>query len=285
MSILKYCQATFIDPELQANPDLIISLNKAAPIHTHDFYEFFLIINGSCLHQVNGKEQYLDKGALVFIRPSDVHSYSFYEKGDCQFINIPCRTEIIEATINYLGNSFNTSKFLAADLPCVTLLSPTAIDNFIMRYEKLIMLSTIDKSQAKLNLMNLIVEILVQHFSNTQSNKEEILPLWFESLLTKMQKKENFTAGLSIMHEIPGRSVGHINRVFKQYLNTTPTGYINNLRLNYAKALLATTDLSGTEVCLEAGFNNLSHFYHLFKLSFKMSPLDFRVKSKVNSIS
>ena len=151
-----------------------------------------------------------------------------------------------------------------------------------MRYEKLIMLSTIDKSQSKLNLKNLIIEILVQHLSNIQSDNEKVLPLWFESLLTKMQKKENFTEGLSKMHEISGRSIGHLNRVFKQYLNTTPTEYINNLRLNYAKGLLVTTDLSGTEVCLEAGFGNLSHFYHLFKHSFKMTPLEFRDKSKTN---
>ena len=282
MSILKYYQAALIDPELQTNPGLINSLNKAAPLHTHDYYEFFLIINGSCLHQVNGKEQYLDKGALVFIRPDDVHSYGYFGKDDCQFINIPCSREIIAATIQYLGNSLCVSRFLEAELPWVTLLSPIAVDNFILRYEKLIMLSTIDKSQAKLNLMNLIVEILVQHYSKIQHDQEKVLPLWFESLLTIMQKKENFTKGLLKMREISGRSIGHLNRVFKQYLNVTPTGYVNNLRLNYAKDLLTTTDLNATEVSLEAGFGNISHFYHLFKYSFKMPPLDFREKSILN---
>ena len=282
---IKYCQASYIDPELQTNPCLITSIHNAAPLHTHDYYEFFLIISGSCLHHVNGKEQYLDKGALVFIRPEDVHSYSYYGSGDCQFINIPCGTRIIHSTIDYLGNAFRFSRLLETDLPEVTLLPSKAIDDFIARYEKIMMLATINKPQARLNLMNLIVEIFVQYFSSNGNNKAAVFPLWFESLLTEMQKKENFINGLRSMRKISGRSAGHLNRVFKQYLNATPTGYINSLRLNYARMLLATTGLNATEVCFEAGFGNLSHFYHLFKRSCDISPLEFREKMPYNEVS
>jgi len=279
MNPVKYFQSSHIDPELQANPCLINSIRNTAPIHTHDFYEFFLIISGCCLHHVNGTEQYLDRGALVFVRPSDIHYYSYYKDEDCQFINIPCGTKVINSTVDYLGEDFCFDRLLQPKLPVVTFLTSEAVDSFISRYEKIMMLSTIDKSQARLNLINLIVEVFVQYFSGNQTSKTPVLPLWFESLLTAMQKKENFTKGLDNMKKISGRSVGHLNRVFRQYLNTTPTSYINNLRLNYAKMLLSTTLLNAAEVCYEAGFGNLSHFYHLFKKSFNMSPLEFREKS------
>ncbi|WP_414705244.1 helix-turn-helix domain-containing protein [Pseudobacteroides sp.] len=65
-------------------------------------------------------------------------------------------------------------------------------------------------------------------------------------------------------------------RVFKQFLNMTPTEYINNLRLKYAKHLLLTTKISVIDISLEAGFDNLSHFYHLFKEQMKTPPTQLR---------
>ena len=281
MNLYKFYQENYIDPELQSNPNIITSLSKASPLHTHDFYEFFLIIEGSCLHQINGKTQYLETGALVFIRPNDVHCYAQNGNDDCQFINIPCRTEIIDSTFLYLGNSYNSTKLIESSLPCYTLLTTVAIERFILLYEKMIMFSSVEKSQSRFNLLNLLVEIFVQYFSNTDTIQEKTFPLWFEILLIKMQKKENFTKGLSTMQEISEKSIGHLDRIFQHYLNLTPTHYINNLRLNYAKSLLATTTSSATDICYEVGFGNLSHFYHLFKLEYKMSPLEYRNRFKV----
>lgn len=68
----------------------------------------------------------------------------------------------------------------------------------------------------------------------------------------------------------------NLNRVFRQNLNTTPTAYINQLRLRYARELLLKTNLSILEVSLEAGYENLSHFYHLFREAFGISPGNLR---------
>lgn len=49
------------------------SLKETAPLHSHNFYEFFIVTDGTALHMVNNSIQTLTKGDLVFIRPQDTH--------------------------------------------------------------------------------------------------------------------------------------------------------------------------------------------------------------------
>lgn len=276
MSELMYSAETHIDPEIRANPAIVGSVKNASPIHYHDFYEFFLITKGSCIHKVNNQEQNLVEGELIFIRPEDRHYYECYSDIDCQFINMACDREIIEDAFIYFKNTPWEKRLLSEKLPPRTLLLPMGMESFINQYEKLTVLATINKPQARQKVRSMVIEILVYFFSESQNVNNKNIPLWLESLLTQMHRKENFTQGLKKMYTLSGRSVGHLNRIFKKYFNTTPTAYINNLRLNYAKSLLLTTELSIIDVALEAGFENLSHFYHLFKKHFNITPLKVR---------
>jgi AraC family cel operon transcriptional repressor len=72
-----------IDPETEAHFRLISSIKNTLGNHTHDFFEIFLIVNGSVVHCVNGKKQLLDKNSLVFIREKDVHYYEQNKECDC----------------------------------------------------------------------------------------------------------------------------------------------------------------------------------------------------------
>ena len=43
--------------------------------HNHNYYEFFLVGAGSATHHINDKKKIVNTGALVFIRPKDIHSF------------------------------------------------------------------------------------------------------------------------------------------------------------------------------------------------------------------
>ena len=55
-----------------------VGVGATYPLHTHTFYEYFLVTGGSALHMVNGTSQALSKGSLVLIRPEDAHYYDYY---------------------------------------------------------------------------------------------------------------------------------------------------------------------------------------------------------------
>lgn len=52
--------------------------------------------------------------------------------------------------------------------------------------------------------------------------------------------------------------------------------YIDELRFNHAKNLLATTQLSILDISLSVGYNSSSHFIHKFKQLSGITPLQFR---------
>ncbi|MGE0019901.1 MAG: helix-turn-helix domain-containing protein [Draconibacterium sp.] len=54
--------------------------------------------------------------------------------------------------------------------------------------------------------------------------------------------------------------------------------YINRLRINESKRLLANKDLNIGEIAFKVGFNNQSHFNRVFKAEFQISPTEYRDK-------
>jgi AraC-like DNA-binding protein len=68
----------------------------------------------------------------------------------------------------------------------------------------------------------------------------------------------------------------HFLRLFKAAFNETPYQYLTRRRLETARTLLATTDIPITQICYEAGFEDLSAFGRLFRQFSGLSPKAFR---------
>lgn len=68
----------------------------------------------------------------------------------------------------------------------------------------------------------------------------------------------------------------YLSRYFKQHFHLTLTQYLMHLRLTHARHLLETGNLPVTEVALQSGFSNVSHFIRSFHAAFQMSPLQYR---------
>ncbi|MGH3085779.1 MAG: helix-turn-helix transcriptional regulator [Rubrobacteraceae bacterium] len=67
------------------------------------------------------------------------------------------------------------------------------------------------------------------------------------------------------MAEIAHLSPYHFARVFRRVTDIPPGEFMTALRLERAKRLLLTTDLSATEVCFEVGYNSPGTFTTRFK--------------------
>jgi len=56
--------------------------------------------------------------------------------------------------------------------------------------------------------------------------------------------------------------------------------YLNQIKTDFACKLLMDKDLSILEVCLDSGFNNLSHFNKQFRKSTGVPPTEYRKRFK-----
>lgn len=75
----------------------------------------------------------------------------------------------------------------------------------------------------------------------------------------------------------------YFNRILQKYRGMSFRDYTQKIRLDYAASLLAETSLPVRETAARAGWNNSSHFYHLFEEHFGMSPAQYR-KSRKNRL-
>ena len=68
----------------------------------------------------------------------------------------------------------------------------------------------------------------------------------------------------------------HFSRSFRQVFGETPHQYLLSRRLERARHLLRTTDMSVGEICLEVGFTSVGSFTTTFTRQVGVSPTTFR---------
>ena len=90
----------------------------------------------------------------------------------------------------------------------------------------------------------------------------------------------NFMFNLTIADyaRMVGRSVASFKREFNEYYNNTPGRWLTNRRLEYAKHLLTTSKKNISEIILDSGFENISHFSRIFKDKYGSSPLKYLLR-------
>ncbi len=71
-------------------------------------------------------------------------------------------------------------------------------------------------------------------------------------------------------------SVAHFSHLFHKETGVTFTRYVQSLRIEEAKRLLAGRDQSITGICFACGFNSLTHFNRVFRRGTGCSPTQYR---------
>lgn len=247
-------------------------------IHSHDFYELFLVPKGSAVHAVNGRSQLLTAGSFVLIRPNDVHKYEFFNNADFEMIDIGIPTGVFLRLCAYLG--VDRAVF---DAPALSLHCVLSGQNLADVQRKLLHSHRIDDPQAGYLYMLSVFPYLVGLFLSAPA-PQTLLPEWLSALLEKMDETENFVAGLPRLLALANMSQEHLTRSFRRYLGVTPTAFINAKRLGLAAQLLLTGETPVIDVGGLCGFNSQSRFYRLFTERYGCPPKAFRDTFRGNSM-
>lgn len=248
------------------------SVAETYPLHTHDFFEIFFISRGKGIHCINGKQQVLSNGSLVFIRPEDVHSFEAFNYFDFEMFSIGFTDRELKLALKYLELSI--SDILQSELPIHIRLEGNRKIFFEQQLEEMM---TWKDCRERRKLFRVVLSQVLYYIMrhNGASTEKEVLPAWLSVLDGEMSKKENYIAGLPRMMELCGYSQEHVNRMFKKYFKMTPTEYINARRMTYAAELLVSRRYEIIDICDMSGFNNLSHFYAVFKKQYQCTPFQF----------
>ena len=245
----------------------IYGVRNTTESHTHDYYEFFLVVKGRAVHRVNGAEIVVGRGTLAVVRPRDVHGYDYYLSDDFEMYNRGLSADRFEALTANHGESARV--LTQGRLPRHVRVDDRALDFLIQLIEGYEDDGSAGQS-ARLEL--LLQTVLFYAIYADEQDGGCFLPGWLGELLSQMKRRENLAAGLPRLIELSGYSRCHVNHAFRKYLDMTPTDYISRVRLAEAVRLLRSSSLTVAGIAAECGFNNLSHFYAEFKRVYGVPP-------------
>lgn len=80
----------------------------------------------------------------------------------------------------------------------------------------------------------------------------------------------------AILEKDLGMSKMQLYRKLKTMTNMTPAEFIKHIRLKHAAHLLASTQLTVSEIFYRTGFNNQSYFYREFRKRYQCAPNEYR---------
>jgi AraC family cel operon transcriptional repressor len=254
----------------------IINDHKQLPVeHSHDYFEFFMVNHGNAIHRANGASQSLSRGTAVLVRPDDVHCYH-HLSSDFEIINMLVPQRTMHAALDYLGDGFQPERLLDSSVPVVSRLSPNDFESIMLELERLVLAKHAFRGRSdsvfRFTLLNVLFTCFPPHTINTSLD----LPLWLRGLCLEMMKKRNFTEGLPALQRIANKSKEHLARTFRRYMDKSPTEFINDLRLEYCARRIISTNAKIVDLCGDAGFESVSHFYHLFHSKYGLPPNEFR---------
>lgn len=275
VSGIKLLGNEIIDAGLQFHFAFITELNALTVTHLHDFYEIFLVVKGRINHIVNGQKHTLGVGSLVFIRPCDSHCYEKVDAIVCHLLNLAFTQNMVSDISSYLGHEY-INALLKEENPPHVKLSDKEAEVVSYKLEEVNTYTETIGIQKHIAFKVILAELMSKFHHVLTRKQRPAVPEWMEKLCCEMHKAENLEQGISKVYELTEKTPEHIARTFKKYMGQTPTQYITKLRLNYARNLLVNTDHKIIDVCQKSGFESLSHFNHVFKNHFCMSPSKLR---------
>jgi AraC-like DNA-binding protein len=113
-------------------------------------------------------------------------------------------------------------------------------------------------------------------FADARPSTDRVRHQAVEHVICTIRKRLDEPLSLPDLANLAWLSPYHFNRVFRQITGVPPFHFLSALRMDAAKRLLLTSNLSVTEVCFEVGYQSLGSFTTHFTRFVGLSPSRFR---------
>ena len=268
---------------------------QAVSPHDHDFYELVFVIRGHGIHHWRGRSG--DESSMEFgigdcfaVHPGEIHWYT-----DCRrlwLFNILLQKAQLEEELAPIRDMENLKLLFdrPENRPPEKLHIPP--EHFTAAVEKINNLVGELSLRAKgyqTVVSNGIIDFLIRlgrlhsRPAAQGSVRTEIHDaVTAASLYIEQHLTDNLT--LEELARCANMSRAHFCRCFKMVFGVSAWTWLTQRRLELAKQLLATTDLSLKELAAECGFCNSSYFSRQFKRYLRTTPQNYRIEHSMQYI-
>lgn len=264
-----------------------IGLRRARPLsptkeHTHDYIEIVYVLNGTAIEYVDGTSYEVQHGDLIFMTPNSIHAFNPTENFE--------HIEIFFSPRLVGGEVATTSHALS-------LLALTSFDN-LRGGESY---GLVRLSQTEMHEFEFILGAMQREFEDRKEGYEAFMCNGLNMLLIKMIRAsaapvsdndvwtaveeyvdKNFDKKitLTLLASKCFYNPSYFSRTFKQRYGVTLTEYLKMKRIEKAKELLLSDNLTVEDIAHMVGFTDRSAFYSAFYDNAKITPAQYRIQSK-----
>jgi len=118
------------------------------------------------------------------------------------------------------------------------------------------------------------IELILQSNSDFKNMLFDFSEPYKIDLKEFMNKNFMFNVSVETFARLTGRSLSGFKRDFGKAFNTTPKQWLKEKRLEEAYFQIRHKNKKPTDIYLELGFENLSHFYYSFKQKFGLTTTE-----------
>lgn len=251
--------------------------------HNHDFFEMSYVFKGTFYNEVEGHTISQPTNTLVLLSPQAKHRCTTASPGDIVF-NFLIKRELVEKIfLQMFSESESVCRFFLDSLYNVRQQQPYL---FFACNDCLVELihSIIEEYFARQDFYHSIIKAkLIELFSRLsrihQQAKAEIRRDNSYQLMVQIEdylEQHYSTATLSAMAEFFSYSPSYLSRLIQKQFSQTFSSLLQQVRLRHACRYLAYSSLPVDQVVEIVGYNDVSHFYRVFKQKYGMAPNQYR---------
>ena len=244
--------------------------------HTHDYWEFVIVTDGSYRHEINGISLNAGVRDAYLIRPEDFHAL-FNENPKSGHLNILIQSEAMQKTCDFISPSLmaklKAPKFLEASLSPHQIKRITDVCN-LLRFGK--GLSEDEYQMHSQLLLGDIVSIVFEQNIFFRNDR----PKWLNEILAEIQRPENAHWSVADVLSRVDYSHARFASLFKHHMGMPLVSYLAEVKMNAAHDYLLHSSLSMGEIAERLGYESNSHFNHVFHKFYGVSPTQYRKQRK-----
>ncbi len=223
-------------------------------LHTHNWYEIIYFATDGGKVFINGQSYQVSTGSYCIIPPYAEHNEELEEYSEICFIGFEFNNPsyILKEGNYYLNTNVKNSYFN---------------DIFEEFKKQQIEFETLAEYLLRLFLVNLLRNGNANNFRCKNLNYIK------EYIEQYVDQKIN----IAQLASFSGYSYDYFRHIFRQKFGLSPQEYMINVRLENAKRLLKTSNLSCTEIAYNCGFSNSAQMTSMFKKKYGKTPKAFRI--------
>lgn len=229
-------------------------------------YQLIYIQKGKADFILNGSSTLLEQGSLILYKPGEPQHYSYYTS--CPTVAYWVHfTGVFIETLLRQNNIWDQSAYQLGEEP--------AIAEIIMKLVRELQFRSYNYQM----MCNAYFEELICVISRNLHKQHVPAMTQYEAfipVLEQMYSEYHVSHSIDEYASLCGMSAYYFIRKFKEYTGQSPHTFLIRLRMERAKNLLLSTNMSVSDISFAVGYDNPLYFSRLFKKYTGSSPSDFK---------